>query len=61
MALWKMLVGTVTLVLVLCGLFEILGVITLAVSAIAYQKDPQTFYIITGAIGFLVAMLADVD
>ena len=55
-----MLTGTITFALIVCSVFEFVGVIVMGASAIAYSNDPQTFYIITGAGGLLVAVLADV-
>lgn len=55
-----MLTGTITFALIVCGVFELAGVIVMGASAIAYSNDPQAFYVITGAGGLLVAVLADV-
>jgi hypothetical protein len=60
MKLFKMLTGTITFALIVCGVFELAGVIVMGASAIAYSNDPQAFYVITGAGGLLVAVLADV-
>jgi hypothetical protein len=60
-SLWKMILGTVTLMLILCAIIEFAGVIVLGASIIAYDTDPQPFYIITGAIGLAVAVFASVD
>ena len=60
MGIFKGLVTAGKLVLGLFAIVEIVGVIVFGASVIAYDNDPQTRYIITGAIGVLVAMLADV-
>jgi len=60
MKLFKMLTGTITFALIVCAVFEFVGVLVMGASAIAYSNDPQTFYILTGAGGLLVAVLADV-
>jgi hypothetical protein len=60
-SLWKMILGTVTLALIFCAIIEFAGVIVMGASIIAYSDDPQPFYIVTGAIGALVAWFASVD
>jgi hypothetical protein len=56
----KGLVSTGKLVLGVFALVECVGVVVFGASVIAYDNDPQTRYMITGAIGLLVAVLADV-
>lgn len=48
------------LILGLFALVEIVGVVVFGASVIAYQNDPQNLYILTGSIGLLVAVLAEV-
>ena len=48
------------LILGLFALVEIVGVVVFGSSVIAYQNDPQNLYILTGSIGLLVAVLAEV-
>ena len=60
MGILKGLVSTGKLVLGVFALVECVGVVVFGASVIAYDNDPQTRYMITGAIGLLVAVLADV-
>ena len=56
----KGLVGTAKLALGVIALVEVAGVVVFGASVIAYDNDPQTRYMITGAIGVLIAVLAEV-
>ncbi|MEI6837548.1 MAG: hypothetical protein WCK56_07075 [Alcaligenaceae bacterium] len=60
MGLLKGLSTTGKLVLGLFAIVECVGVVVFGASVIAYHNEPQTFYIITGTIGVLVAVLAEV-
>ena len=60
MGIFKGLVTAGKLVLGLFAIVEIVGVIVFGASVIAYDNDPQTRYIISGEIGVLFAMLAEV-
>ena len=60
MGLFQGIVSTGKLVLGLFAIVECVGVVVFGASVIAYDNDPQTRYIITGAVGVLVAVLAEV-
>ena len=59
-SLWKMIVGTVTVMLILCFFIEIFGAVLLLGSIALYLEDPQPVYIVTGLVGGAIAWFADV-